>query len=170
MSQSIKEKNIFANYLKVVAPAMIEYENITNAFPTGVLNEVRDVFFHLAKTSTLSDEELREREISKADRHMTRAMRDCYKYICAALENTYQNYQKKFTALLKNIKTEEEKQKALLIEETHIQAMKNLTSARTMEIDPLSDDKDEEIFKAYDKALSTYRLLMKQIESFFSKQ
>lgn len=172
MSQSEIINKIYEDYLDVVAPLTIQYEDITNAFPTGILNEIRDVMFHIAKAESgrLDKGEDIDGEITKAKRHMTRAMRDCYKYICAAMENIYQNFQVKQKQLCNKIKTEQDKNNYFLVEKTHFESMQLLTNAREMEIDPLSKEKDEEIYSAYKIAVENYKKLVENIYKYYSKK
>ncbi len=169
MGQDVTRKTIFDNYLKTVAPLVIEYENLMNAFPTGVLNEIRDVMFHLAKSESLTEVDLQKRELKKADRHMTRAMRDCYKYICIAYESFYKNYSEKCKYLLRKIKIEQEKCKAVEIEQQHIIALADIDYARELEVSLESDDIDDKIYMAYEKAKASYEVLCSKIKDFYFK-
>ncbi len=163
-----REKKLFNDYLEIVAPAMMEYENRANAFPTGILNEVRNVFFHLAKKSLLEDEVKKQEELSKAEVHMKRAVRDSYKYLCVSLENSYQYYIKKFKIPLPKIKNERLRKIVLNIEHKHEVSLKNLYEARKMETHIDSNEKDDEIYKKYGVALESYRELLNQINEFYS--
>ncbi len=162
-----REKEIFQSYLDVVVPSMIEYENQANAFPTGIMNEIRDIFFHFSKMAAL-DEAKQEDELVKAERHMKRAMRDCYKYLCVAFENRYQNYREDYKAFLRKMKSDNLRAQAMKIEEQHMIAMDALTNARVKEKAIDASKKDEEIYVAYKKAIQEYRNLMEEIKGLYS--
>ncbi len=168
MELNSKEKEIFSSYLEVVVPSMIEYENLTNAFPTGIMNEIRDVFFHFSKMVAIVDKNRQEQEFAKANRHMKRAMRDCYKYLCVAYENNYQNYRIYSKSFLRKIKKDSLINQISKIEQQHIVALEVLTKSRTMEKDIMSSERDEEIFTEYEKAVEAYKKLMEEIKTLYT--
>ena len=90
---TIKEriKKIYEDYLNLIVPLIEQYEVLENEFPVGVLNEIRALFTHMAKASNTQGK-ICSKEVGKAEGHITRLLRDCYKYNCVALEKKYREY------------------------------------------------------------------------------
>ena len=79
-----KITELYATYLNVIQPLMLELEILDNAFPVEILNEIRATFSHLAKFSLSDNENIQSKNLTKAEGHIKRAILDCYKYLCAA--------------------------------------------------------------------------------------
>lgn len=82
---------ICADYLSVVCRLISLYETLETNFPLGVLNEIRNVFTHLAKAEITQDKSEESTEFAHAKEHLKRAIRDGYKYNCLAYEKIYKN-------------------------------------------------------------------------------
>ena len=67
-----------------------------NEFPIEILNEVRAIMSHIAKCYEITNEELIQKNIGKAKSHMKRCVLDCYKCLCLAYSDYYENFVHKY--------------------------------------------------------------------------
>lgn len=140
-------KKVYSEYLEVIVPLVSFYESISNSFPIGILNEIRAIFTHIAKSVILESDKDKKGQIEKAKGHMMRAIRDCYKYNCMAVEEKY-----KIFMSLSNV-SDKVREKAFNLHEKAIDA---LYIARRMENNPASDAMAEEIHRQYKDAYDIY--------------
>lgn len=161
-----RRKRILQEYLDSISPMMIEFEDICDTFPVGIFNEVRAVFFHLAKYEVLPSGKTKDTEITKAENHMVRAKRDCYKYLCVGYEKKYAQYLQNMQIVSAVAANEEEKKSIKEIALLHETCVENLTAARSMEkeLEPNND----KIYTAYEQAKNNYRELHKKIKYFYA--
>ena len=75
---------IYETYLSVISPFIIQLEALDGEFPVEILNEIRSIFTHLARCNSTEKEQIYEENIIKAERHVKRAVLDCFKYLCVA--------------------------------------------------------------------------------------
>lgn len=153
MTTNERIKNIYATYLDKINPMIVEYEVLENNFPISVFNEIRAAFIHLAKVMFLDSRE-KKNEVSKAERHIERLLRDCYKYNCVALEKKYCEYIKCIEAF--GIDT-------VPYFLMHESAIKALFDARVLEGSVHFDDREKEIYENYLNAYNTYKSLNTQL-------
>ncbi|MCM1297389.1 MAG: hypothetical protein NC311_17770 [Muribaculaceae bacterium] len=148
---TIKEKmeNIYSVYLNKINPMIVEYEVLENNFPISVFNEIRAIFIHLAK-ATFSEAKEKRKEIDKAERHIERLLRDCYKYNCVALEKKYCEYVKRMDLMDVDITP-------YII--MHEDAIKYLFDARVLEGAVHFEEREKEIYNNYSKAYTIYKQL-----------
>ena len=73
-------KKIYSDYLEVIVPLVSFYESISSSFPIGILNEIRAIFTHIAKSVILESDEDKKRQIEKISGNMVAAIRGCYMY------------------------------------------------------------------------------------------
>ena len=90
---------IYETYLSVISPFIIQLEALDGEFPVEILNEIRSIFTHLARCNSTEKEQIYEENIIKAERHVKRAVLDCFKYLCVA----YDEYFRRFTKLNRNV-------------------------------------------------------------------
>ncbi|MCM1226181.1 MAG: hypothetical protein NC320_01990 [Clostridium sp.] len=92
-------KGIFETYLNVISPFIIQLEVLDHEFPVEILNEIRAIFTHLARSATTINSEIYSENIVKAERHVKRAVLDCFKYLCFVYDDKY----REFEHLYKNV-------------------------------------------------------------------
>ncbi len=157
MSDNLKIRcdKIYQDYLDIVCEQIQRYEALENDFPTGVLNEIRAVFTHFAKMNAKENIDEKVRELDDAERHIKRAIRDCYKYNCIAYENNYKNFHDHF---VRSAYTDE---CLIKIEEEHDKAINNLIVARRAETsvnnDGIGVNKKE--YDNYEEAISHFKAM-----------
>ena len=75
---------------------LVFHLSMENEFPIEILNEVRAIMSHIAKCYEITNEELIQKNIGKAKSHMKRCVLDCYKYLCLAYSDYYENFVHKY--------------------------------------------------------------------------
>lgn len=148
---SARYDRIFSDYRKVVAPMIMKYEALANKFPIGILNEIRAIFAHLAKFNEAVHEK-KIKELSKAEGHLTRLKRDCYKYVCVALEEKFKYFQSHLGEKL----IEEGFDKIKEAYKNHEKAIDSLLIARQLELSVDSEDRYEESYEYYERAYNDF--------------
>jgi len=88
--------HIHRQYADIIAPHVSLIEVLDGEFPIEVLNEIRAVFGHLTTAHLSDDDNVVESQLSKADAHIKRAILDCYKYSCMALDDQYKTFDRRF--------------------------------------------------------------------------
>lgn len=88
--------DIYKQYQQTVKPYVAQLEVMENEFPIEILNEVRAIMSHIAKCYEITNEELIQKNIGKAKSHMKRCVLDCYKYLCLAYSDYYENFVHKY--------------------------------------------------------------------------
>lgn len=151
---------IYEAYLSVISPFIIQLETLDGEFPVEILNEIRSIFTHLARCSTTDKESVYEENIIKAERHVKRAVLDCFKYLCVA----YDEYFRKFSRINRNVDLSFVDNGAFLqkLNNLHIEAVNNKTLAQKKE---LTTDNIENVFDDYEKAYNSYASIYSLIQS-----
>ena len=156
-------KGICNQYLDVLSKYIIKYEALENDFPVGVMNEIRATFTHIAKMVTCDNPAQQEKELTNAEGHIKRAIRDCYKYNCVSFERRYSLFHSNFVKEQYNAET------LIKIEQEHDEAIKYLVLARTKEISGVSslnpDDVDKQEYNNYIQAISHFETMYDLIHS-----
>ncbi len=158
-------KRISDDYLKIVCPMVMQYEILTNQFPLAILNEIRDIFTHLAKYYTEDDEKTKSIEISRAEGHAIRAKRDAYKFVCIAFEDKYSSFMKSCENVDLSLISDGKFLPKLL--SLHDEAIDFLEKARHLELKTTPEDfsLDCAIYETYDAAYVKYNELNDFIKS-----
>lgn len=156
MTSKERIQKIYFEYLNSITPLIEQYEILENKFPVGIFNEIRALLTHIAKAENMSGDE-RTKEISKAESHVTRLLRDCYKYNCVALENKYMEYM----AVLQ--KTVSSSNNLCEIVKKHNEALDALFVAKCLESSIESYQRENEIYENYKKAFDIYSEIRTQL-------
>lgn len=155
---------IFNAYLKVISPFIVQLEVLDNKFPVEILNEIRAIFTHLARSATTDKPEVYSKNITKAERHVKRAVLDCFKYLCYAYENKYKEFEK----LYKNVDLSLIDNGNFLPElcKRRKQAVNLLNKAKEKEIDTENVDETFEDFEnAYNAFADVYNFINDSYEN-----
>ena len=142
---------IYETYLSVISPFIIQLEALDGEFPVEILNEIRSIFTHLARCNSTEKEQIYEENIIKAERHVKRAVLDCFKYLCVA----YDEYFRRFTKLNRNVDLSFVDNGHFIqkINSLHNNAVHNKTEAQKKE---LVAENIEDVFGDYEKAYNSY--------------
>jgi len=160
---------IYKNYIEVICPYIIQYELLDNTFPSEILNEIRATFTHLSKYYLSDDNSTKEKNVSKAEGHIKRAILDCYKYICMAYEDKYKEFNRNYRNVDLSLVDNGEFLPKLL--EMHKDAIALMLDARRSDLLITSDDETnvDEAYGKYEKAFVKYSSANDLIESSYKK-
>lgn len=152
------------DYLNKVCESVSTYETLETTFPLGVLNEIRNLFTHLAKSEISEDSNEKNKEMENAQKHLKRAIRDSYKYNCLAYEKLYSNLKKEklyeneaFHIILRQIET------------SHDKAVAEVIEARSYERKVKAEIVGDE-FEHYEKAFAEFETMKKLIDALHAGQ
>lgn len=150
---------IYETYLSVISPFIIQLEALDGEFPVEILNEIRSIFTHLARCNSTEKEQIYEENIIKAERHVKRAVRDCFKYLCVA----YDEYFRRFTKLNRNVDLSFVDNGHFIqkLSSLHNNAVHNKTEAQKKE---LVAENIEDVFEDYEKAFNSYAAVYNLIQ------
>lgn len=142
---------IYETYLSVISPFIIQLETLDGEFPVEILNEIRSIFTHLARCNSTEKEQIYEENIIKAERHVKRAVLDCFKYLCV----TYDEYYRSFTRLNRNVDLSFVDNGHFIqkLSSLHNNAVHNKTEAQKKE---LVAENIEDVFGDYEKTYNSY--------------
>jgi len=88
---------LYEEYNYVLRPLLAEVEAQLERFPIGLLNEIRALHDHVARTHLRElDEKAKLIEIELARRHSLRVMLDCYKVLCKQGEVMVEEFRKDY--------------------------------------------------------------------------
>lgn len=151
---------IYNAYLSVISPFIIQLETLDGEFPVEILNEIRSIFTHLARCFVTDKDSVYEENIAKAERHVKRAILDCFKYLCVA----YDEYFRRFSKINRNVDLSFVDNGKFLHElnRLHIEAVNNKTFAQKKE---LTTENIEDVFDDYEKAYNSYASIYNLIQS-----
>lgn len=158
--QDARLSEIYTAYLTVISPFIIQLETLDGEFPVEILNEIRSIFTHLARCSSAADEKIYEDNVIKAERHVKRAILDCFKYMCVA----YDEHFRRFSKMNRNVDLSFVDNGSFLQELTslRIEAVNNKTAAQKKE---LAAENLEDVFEDYEKAYNSYAAVYNLIQS-----
>lgn len=91
--------NIYKTYLNDITPFIILIETVDSTYPSEIMNEIRAVFTHLGRyyefignNNNIVNETIinnLEAQVGLAERHIKRAILDCYKYACLSFSDKF---------------------------------------------------------------------------------
>lgn len=87
-----REKAIFYQYQNVIAPFVAELEVRDTEYPIEIFNEIRAIFTHLSRYRLNGSDS----NISAAERHVKRAILDCFKYLCISIAEKVTSFRKRY--------------------------------------------------------------------------
>lgn len=144
--------DIFLTYNNVISPFIIQFEVLDAEFPIAVLNEIRAIMGHISKINASNDEAIREDNLLKAERHVKRAVIDCYKYTCISYHDEYEH----FCRMYKGVDFSDIQDGKFLNELVRLRknALNTLKEAKEYEI--LPEATDDMIYQKYELAYQAY--------------
>lgn len=96
--QQEKVNDIYKKYLEEIVPLLSNLEVVDSEYPVEITNEIRAIFTHLSRCFAFPTKVDIDAQIKAAERHVKRALLDCYKYTCLshadsikAFRNDYHN-------------------------------------------------------------------------------
>lgn len=91
--------SIFDSYQNIIAPFIFQLEILDGEYPIEILNEIRAIFTHLARSANSDSIDVYEDNIIKAERHIKRATLDCFKYLCVSYDDHYKEFEKMYNGI-----------------------------------------------------------------------
>ena len=80
--QQKRVNSICERYIEEIVPLLTNLEIIDLEYPIEITNEIRAIFTHLSRCYTYPTRVDIDAQITGAERHVKRALLDCYKYTC----------------------------------------------------------------------------------------
>lgn len=155
---------IYDAYINTISPFILQLETLDGEFPVEILNEIRAIFTHIARSSLTDTPEVYEDNIVKAERHIKRAILDCHKYVCVAYDEHY----RRFNRLYKGVDLSVVDNGDFLVDlcQKRKQAVQLLQLAKRLE---LNGEEDGKIYNAYADAYNAYSDVYNLIEDSYDK-
>lgn len=91
--------SIFDSYQNIIAPFILQLEILDGEYPIEILNEIRAIFTHLARSANSDTNDVYEDNIVKAERHIKRATLDCFKYLCVSYDDHYKEFENMYNGV-----------------------------------------------------------------------
>lgn len=159
---SINERlnKIYDDYLNVICPFIATFEKIDNNFPVPILNEIRALSTHIARINLSDDGKGIEENITKAERHIKRAILDCYKFLCMA----YDDYYSSFELLYKNVDLSVIDNGEFLPKLMKLRKKASLSIKQAQICEALENCTENELFERYEDAYNQYAEVYNYIE------
>lgn len=154
-------KNAYDTYIHIVCPMIMQLEDLTSSFPVSILNEIRAFTTHTAKISFANEISIKEDNLIKAERHVKRMLLDCYKYMCIAYDDKYNEYQNLYKNVDLSIIDNGNFLRKLVSDKKKVND--KIHNARLEELS--IENNEQHIFEHYEEAYNMYSELIIFIES-----
>lgn len=148
------EMEIYKQYQNIIAPYIVELEVRDGEYPIEILNEIRSIFTHLSRYKLQNN----LNEIESANRHVKRAILDCYKYICISIAQTIYEFRKDYRKV--DLTLANNGEFLIKLNDLEFVAKKAFEEAKKSEI---KQESTEIKYKLYEKAYNAYNEVEKFI-------
>lgn len=149
------EAEIYEQYQNVIAPYIAELEVRDGEYPIEILNEIRSIFTHLSRCKLQNNLD----EIESANRHVKRAILDCYKYICISIAQTIFEFRQEYIKV--DLTLADNGKFLVKLNDLELIAKNAFEEAKKSEI---KQESTETKYKLYEKAYNAYNEVEKFIE------
>lgn len=143
-----REYQIYKDYQDIIAPLIMELETIDFQFPVELLNEIRAIFTHLARYKT----ENNGTEIISAERHVKRAILDCFKHLCVSYATEIKKFRDEYRHV--DLTLADNGRFLSSLNELETKAKNSYLTAKRAEIK--MNVPDSEIYKLFETAYNNY--------------
>lgn len=146
-------KKIYECYANQAKPLLADIEALYERFPLPLYNEIRSLNDHVARAYIQEDNDKVGEQIEKAQRHMNRIVRDCYKFLNLYYKREAEEFDKKIIYIQPREQTEYE----LMAEYGRLSdvAIQSVEYAKKNE----STASDEATYANYEKSYNAYTAL-----------
>ena len=153
-----REQLIYEQYQNVIAPFIMELEVRDTEYPIEIFNEIRAIFTHLSRYKLQNSSS----DLNAAEKHVKRAVLDCFKYLCVLCVSISEKVNK-FRTEYKNVDLNLADNGKFLphLGELENEAKKLNVKAKQSEIKKLNDD---ELYALYEAAYIKYSELDKFLD------
>lgn len=83
---------IYKQYLEDIVPLLSNLEVVDSEYPVEIANEIRAIFTHLSRCYSFPTMVDIDAQIKAAERHVKRALLDCYKYTCLSHADSIKSF------------------------------------------------------------------------------
>ena len=153
---NIREKQIYESYQNVIAPLIVELEARDLEYPVELLNEIRSIFTHLSRFKLNNS----ENDLSSAEKHIKRAILDCFKYICVSCATEMKDFRKQYREV--DLSLANNGNFLSELNKLDNEARKTYISAKNLEI--TMNASEDDLYDAFQKAYNSYTQLIQFIE------
>lgn len=143
---------LFETYTNVVSPFIVQLEVMDSRFPVEILNEIRATMTHLAKMNLTDNDDVIEDNITKAERHIKRAVLDGFKYCCLSYDDQYETFRSMYKDT--DLSIVDNGKFIVNLSKMRKEATDSLIIAKAYELEP--DSKEEILYKKYEEAYNNY--------------
>lgn len=149
-----KEKAIYTKYQDIICLYIMELEVRDSEYPIEIFNEIRSVFTHLARYK-LQDE---QNDLISAERHIKRAILDCYKYLCISIAENTAKFREEYKKV--DLKLADNGTFLPTLDRLDCLAQEAFKAAKKSEIKKCDDD---EQYQLYENAYNAYSAVDKHL-------
>lgn len=158
-------ESIFKSYNQIIAPFIMQLEIMDCEYPVEIFNEIRSVMTHLSRADLSEDDSFVEDNIVKAERHVKRAILDCYKYSCVSFTEKLQTFDQTYRGV--DLSLVDNGEFLPQFSKLQKEAEKALQQAKQSELN--TDISEDEIFSLYENAYNYFYGVNELIDSSFEK-
>lgn len=151
-----REMNIYMQYQNVIAPFIVELEVRDSEYPIEIFNEIRSIFTHLSRYKIQNS----EKDITSAEKHVKRAMLDCFKYLCVSIAEKVSDFRKEYKHV--DLHLADSGKFLPELDKLEAEAQKAYKKAKKAEI--AMEEDDDEIYSLHETAYNAYSKLDKFLD------
>lgn len=156
--------DIYGTYVCVIAPFIVQLEVLDGEFPVEILNEIRAMFTHISRCYLKEDPEKAEDNITKAERHVKRAILDCHKHLCITYDEQYREFKREYRGVDLSVVNDGKFLTNLTWKREA--AVEKLQKAKRREV---VDGDGKEVYDLYNEAYNAYSDVYNLIRKFFKE-
>lgn len=151
-----REKHIYEQYENVIAYFIAELEVRDNEYPIEVFNEIRSTFTHLSRYK-LNDS---EGDLLSAERHVKRAILDCFKYMCISFAEEVDKFREAYKTV--DLKVADNGKFLPQLDKLEDEARNAYIDAKRKEIEGLISE--DEMYGKFEDAYNKYHAVSNFLE------
>lgn len=151
-----REKHIYEQYENVIAYFIAELEVRDNEYPIEVFNEIRSTFTHLSRYK-LNDS---EGDLLSAERHVKRAILDCFKYMCISFAEEVDKFREAYKTV--DLKVADNGKFLPQLDKLENEARNAYIDAKRKEIEGLISE--DEMYGKFEDAYNKYHAVSNFLE------
>lgn len=167
--QKKRISDIYIQYHNVVKPMIVSLEIDDVEYPVEIINEIRAILNHVAKCIIIEQDSKNgscddiDDNIHDAERHLKRAIFDCYKYACISAEDYYESFCRRMKHV--DLGVVDNGEYSLELCKLHTQAKCKLKSAKKRENEIAKHSDSNEVFELFQDAFVAYSEMREFIDS-----
>ena len=154
--QGLRELNIYTQYQDIIAGFIAELEVRDVEYPIEIFNEIRSIFTHLSRYKIQN----KNKDLYAAERHIKRAILDCFKYMCISYAEEVKNFRNSYKKV--DLKIADNGKFLPRLDELDNVARKSYLCAKKAEIK--GDISEDQLYDLYQKAFNDYSAVSMHIE------